>query len=104
MMANALSQARLADDPNFEVDYVKKMNNGGDCINVKHLPTNETVQFTKIGNHYDYKPPKLAAVGESMVQMVEENKKFFTKAQVKRGDKARTLMKTLMMPTVKTLK
>ena len=44
----------------------------------------------------------LVAVG--LVQTVEENKQLFTKIQVDRADKARTLMKTLMKPTVKTLK
>ena len=39
-----------------------------------------------------------------LVQTIEDNKKLFTKAQVDRADKAKTLMKTLMMPTVKTLK
>ena len=100
-MANVLSQAKLADDPNFDVDYVKKTNNGGDYFTLRHLPTNKTVKFTRVGNHYAYKP-KLPAVG--LVQMVEENKTFFTKAQIDQADKARTLMKTLMMPTVKTLK
>ena len=43
MMANVLSQARLADDPNFEVNYVKKTNLGGDYFTLKHLPTNKTI-------------------------------------------------------------
>ena len=101
MMANVLSQAKLADDPSFDVDYVKKTKNGGDYFTLKHLPTNKTIKFTRIGNHYAYKP-KLPAVG--LVQTVDENKKLFTKAQVDQADKARTLMKTLMMPTIKTLK
>ena len=62
---------------------------------------NKTIKFVRIGNHYAYKP-LLTAV--AMVQTVEDNKKLFSKAQVDRADKARTLMKTLMMPTVKTLK
>ena len=79
MMANVLSQAKLADDPNFDVNYVKKTKDGGDYFTLKHLPTNKTIKFTRIGNHYAYKP-KLPAVG--LVQTVEENKKLFTKAQV----------------------
>ena len=78
MMANVLSQARLADDPNFEVDYVKKSKKGGDFFTLKHLPTNKTIKYTRIGNHYVYKPPKLTAVG--LVQTVEDNKKLFSKA------------------------
>ena len=101
MMSNVLSQAKLADDPNFDVDCVKKTKDGGDYFTLKHSPTNKTIKFTRIGDHYAYKP-KLAAVG--LVQTVEENKKFYTKAQVDQADKARTLMKTLMMSTVKTLK
>ena len=101
MMANVLSHARLADDPNFEVDYIKKTKDGGDYFTLTHLPTNKTIKFVRIGNHYAYKP-SLTAVG--LVQTVEDNKKLFSKAQVDRADKARTLMKTLMMPTVKTLK
>ena len=101
MMANVLSHARLADDPNFEVDYIKKTKDGGDYFTLTHLPTNKTIKFVRIGNHYAYKP-SITAVG--LVQTVEDNKKLFSKAQVDRADKARNLMKTLMMPTVKTLK
>ena len=101
MMANVLSQARLADNLNFEVNYVKKTKDGGDYFTLKHLPTNATIKFTRVGNHHAYKP-RLAAVG--LVQTVEDNKKLFTKAQVERADKAKTLIKTLMMPTVKMLK
>ena len=46
MMANVLSQARLADNPNFEVDYVNKMQDGGDYFTLNHLPTNATIEFT----------------------------------------------------------
>ena len=65
-------------------------------------PTSKTIKFTRIGDHYAYKPPTLTAVG--LVQTVEDNKKLFTNAQVKRADKAKTLMKTIMMLTIKTLK
>ena len=97
MMANVLSQARLADDPNFEVDCVKKTSTGGDYVILKHKPINKIMKFVRVGNHCPYKP-KIAAV--SMVQTVEDNKKLFTKAQVFQADRARNLLKTLMMPTV----
>ena len=79
MMANVLSQARLADDPNFDVDYVKKTKQRGDYFTLKHIPTNKTIKFVRIGNHYAYKPVKLTAVGKSMVQTVADNKNLFTK-------------------------
>ena len=44
------------------------------------------------------------AVASASVQTVEDDKKLFTKAQMDRADKAKNLMKTPMMPSVRTSK
>ena len=56
MMANALSQAKLMDDPDFNVAHVKKTPSRGDCFTLTHILSKNCIKFTQIGDHCAYKP------------------------------------------------
>ena len=97
-MTNILSQGRLADDDDFDVDYIKKP---VDEFVVTHIPTGRVVKFIRQGNHYMYKPQVKSA---SFVSTVKQNKSLYSRTQVTRAKRAKALMESLMVPTYRKLR
>ena len=70
-----------------------------------HLPTGKKRHFHRHGKHYIWHPPKEEQTDATQfVETVEQNKKQFSQRQIKRAERVKALMLTLMSPTVNDMK
>ena len=105
-ITNLLSFAEVRDHPDYNPVYNPKT----DCFIITHIPSKPSIEFERVGNHYVHKPTKPTNLKTTktktqqttnLLNAVEENKKMFTKAQVKKADRARDLLYALLAPSMK---
>ena len=100
-ITNILSFAEVQDHPDYTIFYDEDK----DAHIVMHKLTGNTIPFTRMGNHYVFKPKEKKNDQQvSHMQTVEDNKKLFTAPQKKRADRARALLYATAAPTYSDLK
>jgi hypothetical protein len=100
-ITNIFSYAKMADK--YRIIYADSSNEDAFVV---HISDTKQVRFTRLGNYlYVYKPPmKNNLIKAQLLNIVEENKNFYTQRQFDRAKQARDLYHALGTPSINDFK